>query len=87
VDSCSFTNGFTQIGSASCVGTTACARLTNGTIFEGSCVGVGSCSKSGAYNSMTASFTVGSHACLGCYSCVNSTAGTSTNVEYADLVS
>jgi hypothetical protein len=30
------------------------------------------------------SFTVGSNSCLGCYSCVNSTAGMS---EYADLVS
>jgi hypothetical protein len=123
VDSCYLTTGLTQIGSASCVGTAACAGLAYGTIMESSCVGVGSCSKplsrdvgfcfaypdlccylfpeyptctSSAASSITSSaapsvtpptsFTVGSNSCLGCYSCVNSTAS-KFFIEYAAWVS
>jgi hypothetical protein len=93
VDSCYLTTGLTQIGRVSCIGDMACARLTFGTILEGSCVGVGTCSKPlgrdvafSQEKHRRLNFTVGSNSCLGCYSCINSTAG-KFFIEYAALVS
>jgi ferredoxin len=82
-NSCSFTKGFTTIDSSSCIGVSACSRLTLGTISEEACQGVGACSRPTPQKFLgddddapfpttsptfpRATFTVESNSCNGCY--------------------